>query len=378
MDQLTLPCTDCDGARARLQAAGFRVASCEPAPGRPDACLLSFDHPSPGATATAALSTPGVVHDPVPLTDTQVRAAQAIVNLFETSAVLGVYGQVTVIAGDTGHLTYGRSQTTLSTGNLHLMVQRYCAVPGARFAAPLEGYLARLQARDVALDHDAYLANLLRACADDPLMRDVQDEFFDEHYWKPALASAAHVGVRSALGIAVVYDSTVHGSWEAIRDKVLHDAGPVSDLGEIAWIAAYIETRRSWLATSPRDDLRKCVYRMDAFGALAQAGHWGLALPLVVRGAEISTTTLAGMPPGCYDGPQPGTRPLALQAPMARGLDVRLMQLGLSRRSMDVTADGVFGNGCVKALTAYQTAHGLPVTGTADAALVAQLARMDT
>ena len=35
-------------------------------------------------------------------------------------------------------------------------------------------------ARDLALDHDFRLHNFLRACADDPVMRDEQDRFFDE------------------------------------------------------------------------------------------------------------------------------------------------------------------------------------------------------
>ena len=59
----------------------------------------------------------------------QKRAAEAIVNIFETSAVLGVYGQVTLIPGDTGHLTFGRSQTTLTSKNLHKLIQHYCETP---------------------------------------------------------------------------------------------------------------------------------------------------------------------------------------------------------------------------------------------------------
>ena len=39
------------------------------------------------------------------LTPTQKATAQAIVNIFETGRVHGDYGQVTLLAGDTGHLT---------------------------------------------------------------------------------------------------------------------------------------------------------------------------------------------------------------------------------------------------------------------------------
>jgi len=56
--------------------------------------------------------------------------AQAIVNIFETGTALGEYGKVTVIPGDTGHLTFGRSQTTLGSGNLHLLLERYYSSGG--------------------------------------------------------------------------------------------------------------------------------------------------------------------------------------------------------------------------------------------------------
>jgi hypothetical protein len=46
--------------------------------------------------------------------------------------VLGDYSRVTLIAGDTGHLTFGRSQTTLGSGNLSSMLQRYCFNGGCR------------------------------------------------------------------------------------------------------------------------------------------------------------------------------------------------------------------------------------------------------
>ncbi|MCX5852459.1 MAG: hypothetical protein NT072_10480 [Deltaproteobacteria bacterium] len=43
----------------------------------------------------------------------QKKTAQAIVNIFESGRPRGDYGCVTVMAGDTGHLTHGRNQTTL-------------------------------------------------------------------------------------------------------------------------------------------------------------------------------------------------------------------------------------------------------------------------
>ena len=307
------------------------------------------------------------------LTATQKKTAQAIVNIFETSTVLSDYGNVTAIQGDTGHLTFGRSQTTLGSGNLTDLLQRYCDNSGARFSMRLVSYLNGFQNKDFSLDNDVRLHNLLRATADDPVMREIQDVFFDQVYWQPAERAANQMGIATPLGLLVVYDSTVHGSWKAIKDRTNQQGGNVDFLGEQAWLSAYVRTRHDWLTTHPRTDLRLTVYRTDALQRLIDQNFWGLELPLVVRGAELSTATLNAIPLGCYDGPQPGTRQLALQSPLARGLDVRLMQLGLSNQGADIKADGVFAQTTAKRIKEYQTIQGLPVSGVAEPSLIARL-----
>lgn len=309
----------------------------------------------------------------VPLTATQARTAKAIVNLFETGHVLGDYGQVTVLKDDPGRLTYGRSQTTITSGKLAELLRQYAGNPGARFGAALAPWLPAVDAQDPSLDTNLRLHNLLRACADDPVMRETQDRFFDVGFWEPAVRTASRSGIASALGTAVVYDSLVHGSWAKIRGETDQQLGPAAQAGEQAWIAAYVVNRRRWLATHSISILRSTVYRMDAFQRLIDLGQWGLALPLVVRGAEISLTALNGTPPGCYDGPAPGTRALSVQEPLQRGLDVRLVQLALSELGADIRADGVFGGASARCVKAVQGARGLPPTGVADIALIGAL-----
>jgi chitosanase len=310
---------------------------------------------------------------PTNLTATQSNTIRAIVNLFETGHVRGDYGQVTVLGGDTGHLTFGRSQTTLGSGNLHRLLLRYCGNRGARFGRRLSAVLPRTEANDITLDRDVKLHNVLRATADDPVMRDMQDEFFDEMSFHPAMKAAQRDGITLPLGLAVVYDSFVHGSWSRIRARV---DGTPSSRGEQAWVTAYVETRRGWLSTHPRADLRAAIYRMDALKRLITLDQWGLELPLVVHGAEISTASLSEVPPGTFEGPYPGTRDLEFQTsgPLLRGLDVRLMQLALSERGVDVRADGVFGRASANCVAEHQRALGVAVTGVANRALVLRLA----
>jgi chitosanase len=314
-----------------------------------------------------------VPHEAAALTPVQVRTIHGIVNLFETGSILGDYGQVTLIAGDSGHLTFGRSQATLGSGGLSLLLNRYCASAGARFGSRLAPYLDGIAARDVSLDRNLALHNILRATADDPVMRGTQDGFFDAGFFQPALREARDSGITDPLGCAIIYDSFVHGSWEPIRDRI---EGQPRTRGQRPWLIDYVAVRREWLATHPRADLRATVYRMDAMGRLIDLGAWALELPLVVRGVEISMATLEGVPPGCFDDPGPGTRDLAFvtSGPLCRGLDVRLVQVALSQRGHDIHADGVFGRASAKTVAEFQEREGRPATGVAEKALVAKLA----
>lgn len=55
---------------------------------------------------------------------------------------------------------------------------------------------------------------------------------------------------------------------------------------------------------------------------------------------------------------------------MQGGLDVRLVQLGLSAYDMDVIADSVFGTASQKAVRQFQRAQELAATGVVDAELI--------
>jgi chitosanase len=258
------------------------------------------------------------------LTFTQKRTAEAIVNVFETGRVAGDYGRVTVTPGDAGHLTYGRTQTTLASGGLALLVSDYCDANGV-FAGALRPYLPALEACDVSLDTDGTLHDILRRAGMDPTMRRVQDGFFDRVYWQPALQSAEAARLCWPLSVAVVYDSVVHGSYARMRRRATGEAGSPDLAGEKRWISTYVEVRRRWLATHRNPLLRRTVYRMDAFASLIREGRWTLRLPLTVRGVVINRTTLDGVP----------DVPVVASAadPSERALLLRMLRTRKSRRS---------------------------------------------
>ncbi len=81
-------------------------------------------------------------------TDLQKATSEAIVNIFETGMVRGDYGNVTLLRGDAGHLTYGRSQTTLASGNLFLLIKAYVEAKGAEYAEQFKPFLRRVPAKN--------------------------------------------------------------------------------------------------------------------------------------------------------------------------------------------------------------------------------------
>lgn len=309
------------------------------------------------------------------LTDLQKQAAQAIVNIFETGQVLGEYGQVTLLAGDTGHLTYGRAQTTLASGNLGLLVEAYCTASGAEFADGLRAYLPALHAQDIALDTDAELRDLLHRAGDDPVMRTEQDAFFDRVYWGPAVRSADYIKAETALGTAIVYDSRIHGSWHRLRDRTIEAFDTLEALGEANWFDRYVRTRRDWLSTHSNSLLKKTVYRMESFADLMAEDRWALDLPLTVRGRTIDPASLAGSTEPVVKAwaGSDDQRLLKLTDPYMRGADIEAMQRALAGDGIDVDIDGVFGPGTEAAVRLFQRRKDLQPDGIAGPATLSLL-----
>ena len=297
------------------------------------------------------------------LTKLQKKSAQAIVNIFETGQIHGEYGKVTLLAGDSGHLTYGRSQTTLASGNLFLLIKAYCETDNAHFAKELKGYLNRLGKRDVQLDRNITFRRLLEEAGDDPVMQEVQDDFFDRVYWNPSSRNAKQHGLTSSLATAVVYDSHIHGSWKRILKRTNIRHGTAKKIGQRKWIRQYISERRNWLHTHSNTLLHKTVYRMDSFRDLIRQKKWSLELPFRIRGFRIDENVLMRARPIRASAQDPEERHLRRQRPLMRGPDVKVVQRGLKKAGFAIKVDGVFGAKTEKAVKAFQQRRGLQIDG---------------
>jgi len=302
------------------------------------------------------------------LSDLQKRTAQAIVQIFETSSVLGDCGMVTLLPGDTGHLTYGKLQATLGSGRLYFLIKDYVEADGASLARKLRPFLPRLERKDTRLDNHNSFKRHLRNAGDDPVMRKVQDAFFDRTFWEPTLASADWINATTVLGHAVIFDSRIHGSWHHVRDTGIADFGSLSSIGEKKWMKKYVAHRRNWLATHDNAGLHATTYRMDALAKLIADNDWSLALPLTVRGQTISERTLklGSTPPRASAEPFTG-RLLRLIDPQMIGEDVRELQKALKAKGYSLTADGILGAGTDVAIKDFQSKSGLSPDGVAGA-----------
>jgi chitosanase len=280
------------------------------------------------------------------MNELQQTTARAIVNVFETGRILGNYAGLAVLKGDSGHLSYGRSQAALGSGVLYELLDAYCQRPAATYAAQLRPYLPRFKNKDFTLDSDDELKALLRrAATDDPMMRLTQDQFFDSRYLAPACRDADTLGIGDPLGVTVIYDSHIQGGWSLLKQRI----GPVTTRGSRDWVQRYIALRKSWLS-SLKSPLPSTVYRMDSFDSLTKLEKWNLELPVIVHSITITAEALAGDAPG-----QGSSRTLRLTSPYLRGADVSALQQALQRKGLPITPDGVYGAFTSKLVELWQT-----------------------
>lgn len=306
-----------------------------------------------------------------------VRAAQLVLDCLQTGDCHGTYAAVTVVPGRMGDLRYGRAGASLRDASLRRLIDAYGQQADAGpVAARFRPFAAMLKDRNAALAGDTHFHNLLRAAADDPAMRACQDAAVDAA-WTRAQDTAARHGFESALALGVIQDGLTVGGWESLRRGVTKSVGPVRESGEPAWLTAYLQDRRTWLARHRSAAVRETLPHTVAFEGFIRLGNWGLRPPFVIRGLEVPSGGLTGQPPGTFDGPAPGSRVLALKSPFLRGADVRQLQLGLSGLSVGahVAADGIYGPVTDDAVRALQDMLGYTPTGRAGADVFEMLAR---
>lgn len=223
------------------------------------------------------------------LTPEQKRLIVRILNVFETGRPDGDYAAIAIFHDgphDIRQITYGRSQTT-EYGNLRELIRDYIAA-GGMFAAGLAAFADDIGS--VPLTDNGEFRRLLReAGRQDPVMRQVQDTFFDRRYFLPAMRWAANNGFVQPLSALVIYDSFIHsGSILWLLRSRFPESPPAEGGDERTWTAQYVNARHDWLATHHRAAVRNTTYRTACFRGEIARGNWDLAqVPVSANGVDV-------------------------------------------------------------------------------------------
>ncbi|HWB37167.1 MAG TPA: chitosanase [Rugosimonospora sp.] len=123
-----------------------------------------------------------------------------------------------------------------------------------------------------------------RAAALDPAFRQVQDDVLADRAYQPAYRLADTLGIRTALGLAIIYDSLLqHGSGRdpdglpALVDRTIQRAGGrPGKVPEHQWLRTFLELRGDLLASPAQPEHAESwpyqLGRVDTLTALLTAG----------------------------------------------------------------------------------------------------------
>jgi chitosanase len=229
-------------------------------------------------------------------TKEQKYVIDCVLSIFETGRVPSKESyQTCTILSDGAGISYGKHQATDRAGSLDKIVQLYVDRKGTH-AGELTPYLQRLALNETAKVDPKRppvwaqkLVEILKKAGADSLMHECQDEVFDAGYWVPALGHVQNIGLKTALGALVVYDTCIHSGPGGVANirRLFPEPSPARGGDEKEWVLAYIEARKGWLSRNKNPLVQTTVYRMDSLRAIADSGNWDLTTPLRVRGVTI-------------------------------------------------------------------------------------------
>src|SRR6267142_1436395 len=171
-------------------------------------------------------------------------------------------------------------------GNLRVVIKRYID-HGGTLAVQFAPYLALMGTKHIT---DPEFKTLLQDAGKEPAMVQAQQEIFEEKYLGPAFAWAKKYGFSQPLSFLVIADSFLHsGSMLDFLMERFPEKKPVDGGDEEAWIAAYLKTRRQWLAGHSKQILRGTVYRVDCYLNQIGRDNWMLAdQPINMHGTMVA------------------------------------------------------------------------------------------
>lgn len=240
------------------------------------------------------------------ITPMQRQTISNIVSVFETGKIPGVdaYSCCTILSDGAG-ISYGAHQATAKSGSLQFVIDEYLNLGGLHAQTirdALPGLASSLTCRsaDRAPMYARKLMNALSAAGSDPRMQAAQDAVFDREYWGPASAEAGKLGLVTALGHLILYDTAIQSGPSRIgKLRPMFPAKPPSAVfgsgaSEAVWLTQFLGAREKFLTTFTSSDserqtlVRRTVYRVIALETLVIGKAWSLTGPLTVRGVRVA------------------------------------------------------------------------------------------
>jgi chitosanase len=231
----------------------------------------------------------------VMLDPTQRRVADELVSVFENGTTQPRYDYVEDLRDGRGY-TCGKIGFTTSSTEVRDVVEAYVAQqPGsvlARHVPQLRLLAAKGRGDTAGL---AGFPQDWAAAAGDPTFRAIQDSVADRLTFMPAVAAARGLGIRTALGVGILFDTAVqHGTGDdpdgmaALIGRATTVAGgrPADGIAELHWLMAFLDVRADDLR-NPHNAATQRVWaesvdRVQALRRLVVEGHHDLVPPLTV------------------------------------------------------------------------------------------------
>lgn len=250
-------------------------------------CSRTPDEPWPDPTTGAST---------VVLSAAQRRIADELVSVFENGTSDLRYDYVERLDDGRGY-TCGKIGFTTDGPEVRDVVAAWATL---RPNDPLGRHLPRL--RELAADGSGGTDGLAgfpadwAAAAGDPEFRRIQDEMTDRIAYGPALELAHQLGIRTALGVAILFDTAVqHGmgtdpdGLPALADRATRSARgrPADGTPEQRWLTAFLAVRADTLRHAYDPDTRavwaESADRVKALRRLVDDDRHGLRPPVPIR-----------------------------------------------------------------------------------------------
>lgn len=172
-------------------------------------------------------------------------------------------------------------------GNLKTLIKNYCFRNG-KHTEEFAPYVQKIGTE--ALVNDSKFLSILKESCSEDIMKECQEQAYDDMYINPALAFCDKNKLTLPLSKLVVCDSYLHsGSILTSLRNSFTESVPANGGNEKVWIESYCKARKNWLANHSRTILHNTVYRMDFMLDRIKKGDWELTQsPFVANDVKIT------------------------------------------------------------------------------------------